>query len=691
MTIVNFYKLPQAVKLEALVTLRSLISTQSKQTDDTLRSVLKVLPSLKKCSSEDWYKLVAESLRNCGVFVSALRPAIQSGIDFEAETDSLVSYLEWCRDRANLESVARALYGVVIPHLANQDNDQEVKECAIDVMGSLLAHMGDILLSDRGIQDEVLPLLIRRLENEVTRLPSLRALSKISRSEYIVKNSILPHSFITAAMDSVIKLMGQNDRALRQGALRALNSLLCMKQGLGQGVWSGDAAPLQALLSELAALISDIDMFTCQLVLHVIVNVLVRYSPPTCSAHTSVFNRSLELAVSTLLQDNALVELKSVLCELSGEGGRSLVSAPVDTVNALLTKVLAPSRSAISSTASATTTPKSVILNTAKCGAAVVIRCSSAEGCNYSAASDSSLLKVVVNKLWDFIRSPQTPDLTRQLALTMIGEIGLQIDLSEARSAGGVSLASDVITCFSHSTEETKSAATYCLGHLTIGNMVYFIPFIFHTLSQFDSSNVRMQYLLFSTIKEVLGLQDTLEIDFQAYVEPILSVCRAHSSSGDEGVRTMLAECFGILSAKYSEITVTSLLRLLSESSAGADEASKNIQWTVATSLRFGLSRKGGISSYLCAFPQHMSTFLSFTLRAENTVDVEVRRAGLLMINAAAYYNKAAIEPFLLSSAAPISVSSALQAALNCRLERVVDLGPFKHKVVVHIELPACW
>eukprot|EP01040_Poterioochromonas_malhamensis_P026498 gene26498-33336_t len=56
--------------------------------------------------------------------------------------------------------------------------------------------------------------------------------------------------------------------------------------------------------------------------------------------------------------------------------------------------------------------------------------------------------------------------------------------------------------------------------------------------------------------------------------------------------------------------------------------------------------------------------------------DLDVKKAALMMVNTTAHHNVA-----LLSSLIPTDVFPELLATLQVKIERVIDLGPFKHKV----------
>ena len=68
--------------------------------------------------------------------------------------------------------------------LSQNDIDQEIKDCAIEAMGGLVAHFGDCD-DQNGIGlaiPSIWPLIQTRLRNEVTRIATLSALRRIAES-----------------------------------------------------------------------------------------------------------------------------------------------------------------------------------------------------------------------------------------------------------------------------------------------------------------------------------------------------------------------------------------------------------------------------------------------------------------------------------------------------------------------------
>ena len=146
-----------------------------------------------------------------------------------------------------------------------------------------------------------------------------------------------------------------------------------------------------------------------------------------------------------------------------------------------------------------------------------------------------------------------------------LGEIGRRKDLSSHAHIENI-----VIESFQSPFEEIKSAASYALGNIAVGNLSKYLPFI---LDQIDNQQ-KKQYLLLHSLKEVCALnyQSSLELDillcnvlisvypmlqvivrqsvdkaeFQdSSVEKILKLLFNHCESDEEGVRNVVAECLG--------------------------------------------------------------------------------------------------------------------------------------------------
>lgn len=68
---------------------------------------------------------------------------------------------------------------VTLVRLKAADIDQEVKERAISCMGQIVCYLGDYLQSEL---PQCLPIFLDRLKNEITRLTTVKALTKVAAS-----------------------------------------------------------------------------------------------------------------------------------------------------------------------------------------------------------------------------------------------------------------------------------------------------------------------------------------------------------------------------------------------------------------------------------------------------------------------------------------------------------------------------
>lgn len=89
----------------------------------------------------------------------------------------------------------------------------------------------------------------------------------------------------------------------------------------------------------------------------------------------------------------------------------------------------------------------------------------------------------------------QGNDAQHIFALFVIGEIGRHVDLS-----GMQSLKHTILESFSSASEEVKSAASYTLGNIAVGNLPEYLPFIIKEIE----NQPKRQYLLLHSLKEVI-------------------------------------------------------------------------------------------------------------------------------------------------------------------------------------------
>ncbi|KAG2704350.1 hypothetical protein I3843_05G001300 [Carya illinoinensis] len=556
---------------------------------------------------ERYYKVTAEALRVCGVVVRVVRPDTEGfGFDFKP--------------------YVQPIYNAIMSRLTNQDQDQEVKECAISCMGLVVATFGDSLSAEL---PACLPVLVDRMGNEITRLTAVKAFAVISASPLQIDLScVLEH--VIAELTGFLR---KANRALRQATLGTLNSLI-----VAYGDNIGPSA-YEVIIVELSALISDSDLHMTALALELCCTLMAdrRPSPNVgLAVRNKVLPQALILIKSSLLQGQALLALQNFFA--------ALVNSANTSFDALLDSLLSSAKPSPQSGGVA----KQALYSIAQCVAVLCL-----------AAGDQKCLSTV-EMLTEILKDDSSTN--SHLALLCLGEIGRRKDLSSHAHIENI-----VIESFQSPFEEIKSAASYALGNIAVGNLSKYLPFI---LDQIDNQQ-KKQYLLLHSLKEVIVRQSVDKAEFQdSSVEKILKLLFNHCESEEEGVRNVVAECLGKV-ALIEPAKLVPALKVRTTSSAAFTRA------TVVIAVKYSIvERPEKIDEII--YPE-ISSFLMLI----KDHDRHVRRAAVLALSTFAH-NKPNLIKGLLSELLPLLYD---QTIVKQELIRIVDLGPFKHIVDDGLEL----
>ncbi|VAH40599.1 unnamed protein product [Triticum turgidum subsp. durum] len=566
-----------------------------------------------------YYKVTAEALRVCGELVRVLRP------NFEAPSIDFRPYII-------------PIYKAILARLANQDQDQEVKECAISCMSLVIATFGD------GLQRELpscLPILVDRMGNEITRLTAVKAFAVIANSPLRIDLScVLDH-----VVSELTAFLRKANRALRQATLGTLNSLV-----VTYGSQIGSSS-YETILAELSTLISDVDLHMAALALELCCTIMVDRSSVKnvgLAVKHKVLPEALTLIRSALLQGQALQGTLFLLQALQKFFAALVQSANI-SFETLLNSLISTAKPSQSGGLS-----KQALFSIAQC---VAVLCLAAG--DQKCASTIEMLKGILND------DSSTNSAKQHMALLCLGEIGRRKDLSNH-----IQIENIVIESFQSPFEEIKSAASYALGNIAVGNLSKYLPFI---LDQIDNQQ-KKQYLLLHSLKEVIARQSvdhTGQSELQdSNIVKILALLFNHCESEEEGVRNVVAECLG----KIALIEPNKLIPALKERTTSP---AANTRATVAIAIKYSIvERTGKIDAILYS---EISTFLMLIKDS----DRHVRRAAVLALSTAAH-NKPSLIKGLLPELLPLLYD---QTVVKQELIRTVDLGPFKHVVDDGLEL----
>ncbi|KAG7173279.1 Cullin-associated NEDD8-dissociated protein 1-like, partial [Homarus americanus] len=468
-----------------------------------------LLPPVVTCVADPFYKITAEALLVLQQIVKVIRPLdLASSFDFTPYTGDL--------------------YHCTLARLRAADLDQEVKERAIACMGQIISHLGDHLQGELGT---CLPIFLDRLRNEITRLTTVKALTKVAASP--LRIDLRP--ILGDALPVLASFLRKNQRALKLATLTLLDTLVTN--------YSTALSPqmLDKVLVELPPLINESDLHIAQLCLTLLTSTAKLHKSSLANFLQLIMPDVMALVRSPLLQGGALKAMQDLFEAVVRAGLPGL--GYQDILNHLLAPLAYHSM--------------------AKCVAALTL------------THPGEAVGVVDRFLMD-VTNPRSPTV-QSFSLLAIGEIGKHIDLSSIPQ-----LKDAVVASFSSPSEEVKSAASYALGHLSCGNLQEYLPFV---LSEIEA-NPKRQYLLLHSLKEIISLQsrsvEGVKV-LQGFVSDIWTQLFRHTECIEEGTRNVVAECLG----KLTLINPSALLPKLQES---LKTDSPMMRTTIVTAIKFTIS-----------------------------------------------------------------------------------------------------
>lgn len=560
-----------------------------------------LLPSVVTCVADPFYKITSEALLVLQALVKVIRPLdLASSFDFTPYTGDL--------------------YHCTLARLRAADLDQEVKERAIACMGQIIAHLGDHL---QGELATCLPIFLDRLRNEITRLTTVKALTKVAASP--LRIDLRP--ILSDALPVLASFLRKNQRALKLATLTLLDTLVTN--------YSNAIGPqlLDKVLMELPPLINESDLHIAQLCLMLLTSTAKFHKGSMANFLQVVMPDVMALVRSPLLQGGALKAMQELFEAIVQAGLPGL--GYQDILNHLLAPLVSPQASNIH---------KQAYHSMAKCVAALTLT-------HHNEAVG------VVNRFLMDVTNPRSPTV-QSFSLLAIGEIGQHIDLSVIPQ-----LKDAVVTSFSSSSEEVKSSASYALGHLSCGNLQEYLPFV---LAEIEA-NPKRQYLLLHSLREIISIQSKSEDGVKVllgFVNDIWAQLFRHTECSEEGTRNVVAECLG-------KLTLINPAQLLPKLQDSLKTDSPMMRTTVVTAIKFTISdQPSPIDSLL---RHSIGDFLG-TLQDP---DLNVRRVALVAFNSAAH-NKPSLIRDLLDTILPQLYN---ETRIRKELIREVEMGPFKHTV----------
>ncbi|MGH0163909.1 UNVERIFIED_CONTAM: hypothetical protein FKN15_056135 [Acipenser sinensis] len=594
---------PNAVmqRLDRLVEPLRATCTTKKHIFEESPQALCSLPPVVACIGDPFYKITSEALLVTQQLVKVIRP-LEKPSSFDSKP------------------YVKVLFSSTLKRLKAADIDQEVKEQAISSMGQIICNLGDQLGGDL---QPTLKIFLERLNNEITRLTTVKTLTLIAGSS--LKIDLRP--VLAEGVPILASFLRKNHRALKLMTLIALDIIIknysdCLKPTM-----------IESVLSELPSLIGENDMHISQVAI-MLLSCLTKVCPSSLSkisgsALPEVFN----LVHSPLLQGGAMNAILDFFQALV------VTKAANMGFNELLKHLTGPFYGSQKSGGS-TIMHRQSYYSVAKCVAALSSTCPK-EAIN------------MVNHFIQDVKNTKSSDSVRILAFLCLAEVGRTTNL-----CGQKELKTVILEAFSSPNEEVKSAASYALGNICVGNLNEYLPFMLNEIG----SQPKRQYLLLHSLKEVISSSSAEAL--KPYVEDIWTLLFKHCECSEEGTRNVVAECLG-------KLTLVNPAQLLPRLKKQLTSGSPYTRSTVVTAIKFTITEQ------LLPIDALLKGCIGDFLKTLQDPDLNVRRVALVMFNSAAH-NKPSLIRDHLDSVLPHLYN---ETRIRKDLIREVEMGPFRHTV----------
>jgi len=278
---------------------------------------------------------------------------------------------------------------------------------------------------------------------------------------------------------------------------------------------------------------------------------------------------------------------------------------------------------------------------------------------------------------WEGIDPSRRDHRAVRLALLTSGDLGRLVDLGSTGGDRADRLLRLYLSSFDSPSDDVRQAAAYALGRAAVGaGGRVFLPAI---LTSLEENREKRQYLLLSALRELIHVrllhlhEGGAAADVSDSVPLMLPHLCRHCADREEGVRTMVAECLGLLTCLSPSIILPRLGLLVDEHGGkkyaeGTDEVDALVCCTVAASVKFAIAGH--------AKPADLSPFMPSFLVLLNEEALSAKNAALLMIYAAVHHT-----PQLVAGLMAEHILPSLHELATLNLKRTVDMGPFKHHV----------
>jgi len=562
---------------------------------------------LEAVQSGSYYTIIASSLRTLGACLEPLRP------------DTLPP-------SKNIDIVI-PLFEIIKQRLESTDIDQEVKERGLECLGQLLARVGDLPQCQEHIV-KCLPPFVDRMRNEVTRATAIRAMKMVCESRLQVP--IEP--IIPTVIQYLCEYLLMNARSFRQLCLDCLVSL-ARKYG-----YTIDNNSHQLIIQSVVNYIADDDLYLTDLSIQIFINCFQVRFPDDQVLDNIVFAHILEIVRSPLLQGGALESILILLSLIAKSNSRAATNFAVKLADVSGTAQKNPQAA------------RQIIATLARCLATIAV------------GTNGNALKIQIQCYLSVLGGPVDKIHEIELSTLALGEIGKRVDVSHT------AVCDALLTQLNSPHDDLSVAAALALGMCSVGAMGNVLNTV---IEQIKISNSKTQYLLLSSLREVIAFDaDSIDTTHAAtklepHMSHVLPILKQFATSSEEGVRHIVAECFGSLLVIHQQTVLPTLKPMMS---VQAWEE----RMVAVSALRFAAKISRCDTNTLKPMVEPL-------IQCLNDPEISVRKSTFQSVNVMVLSSN--LRELFTEHAENLLERCWIDGKPRQNLVREVDLGPFKHKV----------
>jgi cullin-associated NEDD8-dissociated protein 1 len=628
------------------------------------------------CANDPYYKLAAEGLRASACIVRRARP----------NTNDAVQDKEGCSVLAS-GSLERA-----ISRLSQQDEDQEVKDASVTLLGDVLTHLGDTLKPAQ--QKQALDLLLERMQAESTKLVATRNAAKVARHSPAQVN-------LSGVAGDVIRefasFLRKNDRHLREASINGARALV--ERSDEKTLKDADCVSfVEDAVTELGGFIEN-DAHLAAMCVNAFAAICERCAKLKNSAKKATESEPLANALkfvsSSLIQRQALLTLERYF--------EAAVVARKETFEVIYNEL-----SSISTVSpnDMETDDQAMVRMQQQDIASVRLEMKNRAACIASAtlAAGDKIIKSTIATL---IEEISDKDGKRQvISLWTLGEIGKRTKIDDSNGIDNTlwkKLEED-------NTDEVKTAAAFALGSCAVGNKDAFLPKILETIKTtkkgvqeilkhgalralreviigadgssedgvLAGESSKMEYMMSPRKKRVKREDDDVLFKSTQQAWAVVLAKARDEDLKDDAVKADVAEVLGRFVARNHSL-VKEIEEALNSIVTGAktpENATKAA--LLVDAVRFALVSLPKAEHFKCS----LESFVGLVKDADHNC----RRAALQLLSVIGRRNSSQNDDLspLLAKVLP-DVLSQLQ--VNDALIKEIDYGPFKQNFDYGLEL----